>query len=118
MENKGFSEKSRGKIKKLSTGGKSCSPLHGEILFTPNKQSIYKKNQKDARDRLHTREKSESQFATHNVVADPAAAVRTAHFPFLPVWVRRKRNNRTAAAGHVRWKHALQKAVAANSATV
>lgn len=49
MKNKGFSEKSRGKIKKLCTGVKSCSPSNSEILFTPKKQSIFEKKIKKTR---------------------------------------------------------------------
>ena len=38
-----------GKIKKLCTGVKSCSPQYSEILFTPNKQSIFEKKIKKTR---------------------------------------------------------------------
>ena len=49
MKNKGLSQMSIGKIKKLCTGVKSCSPQYSEILFTPNKQSIFEKKVKKTR---------------------------------------------------------------------
>lgn len=99
---------SRGKIKKLSTGVKSCSPQYSEILFTPKKQSIYKKNQKDARDRLRAYMDAIPQVFAYCGIRPPQTAPNDI-YPFCRCRFEKREKNLSAAVGHCSVVNARQK---------
>lgn len=99
---------SRGKIKKLSTLVKSCSLPHSEILFISKKQSIYKKNQKDARDRLRAYMDAIPQVFAYCGIRPPQTAPNDI-YPFCRCRFEKREKNRTAAVGHCSVVNARQK---------
>lgn len=108
--NKGLSQKSRLKIKKLCTGVKYCSPSYSEIFFTPNKPSIFEKKIKKTRAIACMRVYEDHNSADFRScrIRPPQTAPKHEN-PFCRCRFENREKNRTAAVGQCSVIYARQK---------